>query len=225
MNKIFSLIPPQWQTFLASESSQEYLQNLDTFLSSQRKLTQIYPEEDLTFKSLEFFSPQETKVLILGQDPYHGLNQAHGLSFSVPPGEKFPPSLRNIFKELKSDLNIDPPIFGDLSKWAEQGVLLLNSILTVEAHKAASHQNAGWENFTDRIIQKLAKEQKHIIFILWGAFAQKKANLIDTSKHAIITSPHPSPLSAYRGFFGSKPFSRCNKQLSAWQLQPINWSL
>lgn len=225
MNKIFSLIPPSWQTFLAEETAQEYFKNLDSFLTEQRSKHTIYPKESLTFNSLGYFSPQETKVLILGQDPYHGENQAQGLSFSVPTGEKFPPSLRNIFKELKKDLNIEAPFFGDLSVWAEQGVLLLNSILSVEAHKPASHQNQGWEKFTDAIISKLSQEQEHIVFILWGAFAQKKATLINTNKHAIISSAHPSPLSAYRGFFDSKPFSRCNQQLAAWHLKPIDWSL
>ena len=225
MNKILSLIPPSWLAFLTEETAQEYFKNLDSYLDVQRIDHIIYPKEDLTFRSLEFFAPQKTKVLILGQDPYHGENQAHGLSFSVPPGEKFPPSLRNIFKELKNDLNIDPPFFGDLSKWAEQGVLLLNSVLSVEAHKPTSHQNQGWEKFTDAIISKLSQEQEHIVFILWGAFAQKKEALIDTSKHAIISSVHPSPLSAYRGFFDSKPFSRCNQHLTNWHLNPIDWSI
>ena len=225
MNKIFSLIPPAWQLFLKEESDKEYFQNLESFIETQRNEHRVYPSEGLTFKALDFFPPQETKVLILGQDPYHGENQAHGLAFSVPAGEKSPPSLRNIFKELKNDLNIDPPLFGDLSKWAAQGVLLLNSILSVEAHKAASHQNQGWENFTDSIIKRLSQQEKQIVFILWGAYAQKKAPLINMNKHAIISSAHPSPLSAHRGFLGSKPFSRCNQQLESWQLNPIDWSL
>ena len=225
MNKLLSLLPAFWRDYLAKETTQTYFENLDDFLIEQRKTSTIYPSEALTFRALEICPPQNTRLVILGQDPYHGENQAHGLAFSVPAGEKFPASLRNIFKELKSDLNIDPPFFGDLSKWAEQGVLLLNTVLTVEAHKAGSHQNKGWENFTDAIIRNLSEREKQLIFILWGSFAQKKAALIDQNKHTIISSAHPSPLSSYRGFFNSKPFSACNKQLSEWHLKPIDWSL
>jgi len=225
MNKLSTLLPSSWRDFLAAESRKDYFEKLDHFLLEARKHLPIYPSEELTFKALELCAPEKTRVLILGQDPYHGENQAHGLAFSVPAGEKSPPSLRNIFKELKGDLNIDPPFFGDLTQWSEQGVLLLNSVLSVEAHQAASHQNKGWEDFSDAIIQKLSQEQEHIVFILWGAFAQKKARFIDQSKHAIISSAHPSPLSAYRGFFNSKPFSRCNQQLRDWQLKPIDWAL
>tara|TARA_R110002050_G_scaffold265186_1_gene406173 strand:- start:1469 stop:2146 length:678 start_codon:yes stop_codon:yes gene_type:complete len=225
MNKLLSLLPPVWCDLLADETAQEYFKNLDSFLREQRKLLPIYPSEALVFRALEICPPQNTRVIILGQDPYHGENQAHGLAFSVPPGEKFPPSLRNIFKELKNDLNIDPPFFGDLSKWGKQGVLLLNTVLTVVAHKPGSHQNKGWENFTDAIIRQLSEREEQLVFILWGSFAQKKAALIDENKHAIICSAHPSPLSAYRGFFNSKPFSACNLQLKEWCLKPIDWSL
>jgi uracil-DNA glycosylase len=225
MNQLLSLLPHPWQSFLSTETSKDYFKTLDDFLQDQRKSHIIYPLEASTFEALALCAPKKTKVLILGQDPYHGPNQAHGLAFSVIAGQAFPPSLRNIFKELKSDLNIDPPLFGDLSRWGEQGVLLLNSVLSVQAQKAASHQNQGWEIFTNAIIQKLSQDEDKIVFILWGAFAQKKTSLIDQSKHLIISSPHPSPLSSYRGFFNSQPFSRCNLQLEEWHLKPIDWSL
>jgi uracil-DNA glycosylase len=164
------------------------------------------------------------KVVILGQDPYHGPGQAHGLSFSVPKGIAKPPSLMNILKELSSDLNISNRAHGDLSNWAEQGVLLLNSVLTVESGKAASHQNKGWEKFTDRVIQELNDKREGLVFILWGAYAQKKANFVDTKKNLVLSSAHPSPLSSHRGFFGSRPFSKANAWLISKDQEPIHWS-
>lgn len=225
MNNIFNHLPPSWRVLLVEELDKNYVKNLNEFFQREREDHQVFPPENLLFEALRLSPPNKTRVLILGQDPYHGPGQAHGLSFSVPAGNKFPPSLRNIFKELKNDLDIDPPLFGDLSAWALQGVLLLNSVLSVRAHQAASHQNKGWEKFSDAIIEKLSQKYSNIIFILWGSFAQKKAALIDPAKHFIISSAHPSPLSAHRGFFGSKPFSRCNDQLLAWQQKPIDWNI
>jgi uracil-DNA glycosylase len=167
--------------------------------------------------------PQDVRGVILGQDPYHGLGEAHGLAFSVQKGMKIPPSLRNIYKELESEFGIDLTRTANLTSWAEQGVLLLNSVLTVEKDKAGSHSKWGWEEFTNATIEFISKENAHVVFVLWGDYARKKTSLIDFSKHAIIESVHPSPLSAYRGFFGSKPFSKVNEQLSAWELAPISW--
>ncbi len=185
----------------------------------------IYPPKDYIFNALKLTSYENTKVVIVGQDPYHGENQAHGLSFSVQHGVKLPPSLQNIYRELKSDLGIPERSDGDLSNWARQGVLLLNAVLTVEKDKAASHRNLGWEPLTDYIIKILNKKDKPVVFILWGNFAKEKAKLITNPKHYIIISPHPSPLSAYSGFFGSKPFSKTNNYLISKGLKPIDWSL
>ena len=185
----------------------------------------VYPSEDAIFKALQLTPFEKVKVVILGQDPYHGPNQAMGLSFSVPPGERLPPSLRNIFKELASDLGIPPSRHGDLTAWAKQGVLLLNSILSVEQGQAGSHARVGWETITDGIIERLSREREHLVFVLWGAHAQKKAALIDRSKHLVIESAHPSPLSASRGFFGSRPFSRINDYLEKHGKEPIDWRL
>ncbi len=185
----------------------------------------IYPPKDYIFNALKLTSYENTKVVIVGQDPYHGENQAHGLSFSVQHAVKLPPSLQNIYRELKSDLGIPERSDGDLSNWARQGVLLLNAVLTVEKDKAASHRNLGWEPLTDYIIKILNKKDKPVVFILWGNFAKEKAKLITNPKHYIIISPHPSPLSAYSGFFGSKPFSKTNNYLISKGLKPIDWSL
>lgn len=182
-----------------------------------------YPEEKNIFTALALTPFEEVKVVILGQDPYHGEGQAHGLSFSVPQGVPQPPSLKNIFKELKSDLGIDPPPTGTLTGWAHQGVLLLNAILTVRAGEPASHRGCGWEECTDEILSCISQEREHVVFILWGKYAQSKKNLIDTTKHCVIESAHPSPLSAYAGFFGSKPFSRTNEYLSQHGKVPIAW--
>lgn len=189
------------------------------------ELKEIYPPKDYIFNALKLTSYKDTKVVIVGQDPYHGEGEAHGLSFSVQKGVKIPPSLKNIYKELYSDLGIVPVDNGDLSKWAKQGVLLLNSVLTVEKDKAASHRNIGWDALTDYIIKLLNLKEEPIVFILWGNFAKKKAKLITNEKHLIITSAHPSPLSASRGFFGSKPFSKVNNFLVNNKLKPIDWKV
>ena len=184
----------------------------------------IYPPKDYIFNALKLTNYENTKVVIVGQDPYHGENQAHGLSFSVQKGIKLPPSLQNIYKELESDLEIKPRLDGDLTGWAKQGVLLLNAVLTVEKDKAGSHRNWGWELLTDYIIKVLNKKDSPIVFILWGNFAKEKAKLITNPKHFIIISSHPSPFSAYSGFFGSKPFSKTNNYLAKNNLTPIDWS-
>lgn len=184
----------------------------------------IYPPKDYIFNALKLTNYENTKVVIVGQDPYHGENQAHGLSFSVQKGIKLPPSLQNIYKELESDLGIKPRLDGDLTGWAKQGVLLLNAVLTVEKDKAGSHRNLGWELLTDYIIKALNKKDTSVVFILWGNFAKEKAKLITNPKHFIIISPHPSPFSAYSGFFGSKPFSKTNNYLIKNNLEPIDWS-
>lgn len=189
------------------------------------ELKEIYPPKDYIFNALRLTSYKDTKVVIVGQDPYHGEGEAHGLSFSVQKGVKIPPSLKNIYKELYSDLGIVPEDNGDLSNWAKQGVLLLNSVLTVEKDKAASHRNIGWDALTDYIIKLLNLKEEPIVFILWGNFAKKKAKLITNPKHLIITSAHPSPLSASRGFFGSKPFSKVNNFLVNNKLKPIDWKV
>ena len=185
----------------------------------------ICPPKDYIFNALKLTSYKNTKVVIVGQDPYHGEHQAHGLSFSVQKGVKLPPSLQNIYKELESDLGIPPRNDGDLTGWAKQGVLMLNAVLTVEKDKAASHRNLGWEPMTDYIIKLLNKKDEPVVFILWGNFAKEKAKLITNPKHYIIMSPHPSPFSAYSGFFGSKPFSKTNEFLTKNKMQPIDWSL
>jgi uracil-DNA glycosylase len=211
---------------LASELKAPYMQELQSFLLKEKKLKKvIYPKESDVFAALNFTPFDQVKVVILGQDPYHGANQAHGLCFSVKPGIKIPPSLVNIFKELKEDLGITPPTNGSLENWAKQGVLLLNNVLTVEDGKAASHHLKGWEEFTNKIIELLNDQKKNLVFILWGAPAQKKAKGVNEKKHFILKSPHPSPLSSYRGFFGSKPFSQTNTYLESKGISPINWDV
>lgn len=185
----------------------------------------IFPTKKDIFKALEITPLENIKAIILGQDPYHGLGEANGLAFSVNKGVKIPPSLRNIFKELNSDLGVKIPTHGDLTSWAKQGVLLLNSVLTVEKDKPASHKNIGWEEYTDNLISEISNRKNHVVFILWGKYAQSKANLIDREKHLLILTPHPSPFSARNGFFGSKPFSRCNSWLIEKEIEPIDWSL
>jgi uracil-DNA glycosylase len=184
----------------------------------------IYPKPDALFKALNATPLDAVEVVILGQDPYHGPGQAHGLSFSVPAGTALPPSLRNIFKELAADLGVKPPPSGYLGGWAEQGVLLLNAVLTVEGGAAGSHAGRGWERFTDKILAVLSREKTGLVFVLWGSYAQKKRALIDESKHLVLTSAHPSPLSAHRGFFGSRPFSQINAYLKATGQRPIDWA-
>jgi uracil-DNA glycosylase len=212
-----------WKDALIDEFSKEYFVKLTDFVKNKYKEAVVYPPPGKIFEAFNLCPFERVKVVILGQDPYHGPNQAHGLSFSVPEGQQRPPSLLNIYKELNNDLGIQPRQNGNLTHWAEQGVFLLNAILTVEDSKPASHQNMGWETFTDAVIKTISDKKDHVVFILWGAYAQKKGLIIDESKHFIIKSVHPSPLSASRGFFGSKPFSKTNEFLSAHGIEPITW--
>jgi len=219
-------IAASWKTILQDEFQKEYFLDLDNFLKEESEKYLIFPPKDLIFNAFNKTPFSSVKVVIVGQDPYHGDGQAQGLAFSVPNGMTFPPSLRNIFKELKTDLSCEIPFAGNLEKWAESGVLLINETLTVRAHQAASHQKKGWERFTDTLIQKISDEKEHLVFILWGNYAQKKIKLIDSEKHCIIKSAHPSPLSANRGgFFGTKPFSKANDCLKKYGLEPIDWCL
>ncbi|MFT4764972.1 MAG: uracil-DNA glycosylase [Oleispira sp.] len=222
-----SHLPKDWQKLLKAEFDQPYMQSLQTFLESEQEQGKtIYPSADQIFTAFKLTSLTSVKVVILGQDPYHGPDQAHGLSFSVPRHiTKLPPSLKNIYKELNTDLGIPIATTGDLTHWAEQGVLLLNAMLTVERKNAGSHQKQGWENFTDQVIQRLSDQSEGIVFVLWGAYAQKKSSLIDESKHLVLKGIHPSPLSAHRGFFGSKPFSLINQYLSSNNKAEIDWAL
>lgn len=211
-----------WRPVLAAQTTQDYWKSLITFVNQERQAGAVYPKSADVFKALHLTPFSQVKVVILGQDPYHGPGQAMGLSFSVPQGVPLPPSLVNIYKELHSDLGITRTT-GDLTDWATQGVLLLNAVLTVRAHSAASHQGKGWEKFTDAILQAISDRSDHVVFILWGGFARKKKMLIDAAKHTVIESPHPSPLSAYAGFFGSKPFSAANQALQKHGQPPIRW--
>lgn len=219
------IIHNSWQEVLADEFEKDYYQQLRIFLKNEYATQKIHPDMYHVYEALELTPYEEVKVVILGQDPYHGANQAHGLSFSVQPGVKTPPSLVNIYKELKNDLGIEPVSHGNLVTWAKQGVLLLNTVLTVREGQAYSHRGKGWEQLTDAIIEKLNERDKPIVFILWGKPAQEKMKMIDKSRHIIITAPHPSPLSAHRGFFGSKPFSKTNDALLALGETPIDWQL
>jgi uracil-DNA glycosylase len=215
-----------WLKQLSDEFAKPYMQTLKKFLLQEKQAKKIiYPAGDLIFNAFNLTPFDEVKVVILGQDPYHGPNQAHGLCFSVMPGVDIPPSLRNIYKELEQDLNIKPVKHGFLESWAKQGVLLLNAVLTVEQGLAASHQGKGWEQFTDQVIMKLNARKKPVIFVLWGKYAGGKIKFIDQSRHHILKSAHPSPLSAYQGFFGNKHFSTINKILLSEGMQPINWQL
>ncbi len=219
-------LEPSWLEQLEDQFEQPYMLRLKEFLLREKQAGKtIYPKGAEIFQAFKETPFSEVKVVILGQDPYHGTGQAHGLSFSVQPGVAPPPSLINIYKELSDDLGITPPTGGTLTAWCHQGVLLLNSILTVEAHKAASHHGRGWEEFTDRVIECIATKLESVVFILWGSYAAKKGASINQEKHLIIKSPHPSPLSAYRGFFGSKPFSKTNEFLISRGKTPINWEL
>lgn len=219
------IIHNSWQTILTDEFEKEYYQKLRNFLKKEYTTQKIHPDMYHIYEALELTPYEKVKVVILGQDPYHGVNQAHGLSFSVQPGVKIPPSLNNIYKELQSDLGISPAKHGNLVSWAKQGVLLLNTVLTVREGQAYSHRGKGWEILTDKIIEKLNEREKPIVFILWGKPAQEKMKMIDKSRHIILTSAHPSPLSAHRGFLGSKPFSKTNDALMALGETPIDWQL
>jgi uracil-DNA glycosylase len=218
-------IPPRWQPALGAETDKRYFRELAAFVAAERASKTIFPSHDDVFRALALTPPDEVKVLLLGQDPYHDHGQAHGLCFSVLPPTRPPPSLKNIFRELKSDLGIDVPDgVGDLSAWGRQGVLLLNTVLTVVAHEAASHKKKGWETFTDAVITAVNDSAAPVVFCLWGAHAQKKAKLVDASRHVVLESAHPSPLSMKK-FFGSKPFSKMNAALVAKGRTPIDWSL
>ncbi|MBX7205199.1 MAG: uracil-DNA glycosylase [Bacteroidia bacterium] len=215
-----------WKQLLIQEFSKDYFVKLKQFLLNEKQNRQtIYPPGNKIFAAFDYTPFDKVKVVILGQDPYHGTGQANGLCFSVAPGIKQPPSLQNIFKELENDLGISPPVSGDLTPWARQGVLLLNATLTVKANQAGSHQNQGWEVFTDKVIQLLSDHKEHLVFILWGKYAQGKETFIDKQKHLIIKSAHPSPFSAYSGFFGSKPFSKTNSYLISKGISPVNFAL
>ncbi len=214
-----------WIKIIEEEQTKPYYQNLMAFLDEEYAHKTIYPPREQLFTCFEACAYEKVKVVIIGQDPYHGENQAHGLCFSVQKGEKIPPSLRNIYKELQSDLGIEPVSHGYLMDWAKQGVFLLNAVMSVEARKAGSHQKKGWENFTDTIIQKLNERKEGIVFLLWGNWAIKKSELITNPQHVILTSAHPSPLSASRGFFGSKPFSKANQALEKMGHRPIDWRI
>jgi uracil-DNA glycosylase len=215
-----------WQTVLAGEKQQPYFQKIMDFVKSERaKGKTIYPQQSDIFNALKYTPFEDVKVVIIGQDPYHGPGQAHGLCFSVLPGIKPPPSLQNIFKELHSDIGFKIPNHGTLIKWAEQGVLLLNAVLTVEAGKPQSHANIGWETFTDKIIRTLNDEKEGVIFLLWGSPAQRKGSHIDTKRHHVLKAAHPSPLSAHRGFLGCKHFSKTNDLLGKMGKKTINWQI
>jgi uracil-DNA glycosylase len=225
-DSIAKTLDPQWQRQLGDELKKDYMLSLQEFLAAgQQQGAVIYPPQSQWFAALNSTAFDQVKVVILGQDPYHGSGQAHGLCFSVLPNVKVPPSLANIYKELKSDLGVEPPNHGCLTSWAEQGVLLLNATLTVEQGQAGSHQGKGWETFTDSIISKINDQRQGVIFMLWGSYAQKKASMIDAERHLVLQSVHPSPLSAYRGFFGCGHFSQANHYLRSQELEPIDWQL
>lgn len=216
-------IESSWKSRLQDEFEQSYFVNLTGFVRGEYSKHRVFPAGNQIFQAFDLCPFDKTKVVILGQDPYHEPNQAHGLCFSVNEGVSFPPSLINIFKEIADDLGIPAPTSGNLGRWAEQGVLLLNATLTVRAHTAGSHQNKGWEQFTDAVIHRLAEERDNLVFILWGSYAIRKGAFIDQNRHLVLTSPHPSPLSAYRGFFGNKHFSKANTYLEAHQIESIRW--
>ena len=216
-------IEPSWKSKLEIEFEKEYFLRLSGFVKEEYRKNTIYPPGSLIFNAFNLCPFQKVKAVIIGQDPYHGQGQAHGLCFSVREGIDFPPSLINIFKEIESDIGIKRPVNGNLERWAEQGVLLLNATLTVREHQAGSHQKKGWEEFTDSVISILNIDRENIVFFLWGAYAQKKGESINRSKHLVLESVHPSPLSAYRGFFGNKHFSKCNDYLKTHGIEPINW--
>lgn len=226
MNQRKIMLDKQWLDHLQPEFDKPYMHELSSFLRQQKEAGHIiYPAGEQIFAALNATPLDKVKVVILGQDPYHGENQAHGLSFSVPVGVPIPPSLINIYKELQEDLNCKMPLHGNLTQWAEQGVLLLNSVLTVEHSKAASHKGKGWEEFTDQVIRVLDQNTQHVVFLLWGAYAQRKGRVIDRDRHLVLQTVHPSPLSAYRGFLGCQHFSQANSYLEKHKREPINWQI
>ncbi|MBT5138953.1 MAG: uracil-DNA glycosylase [Acidimicrobiaceae bacterium] len=214
-----------WDAVLRTEFDKPYWTELWEFVEAERSAHEVYPPHDEVFAAMHLTPYAEVKVLILGQDPYHGPGQAHGLCFSVCAGVRVPPSLANIYKEMETDLGVSIPLSGNLEHWARQGVLLLNTSLTVRSGEAASHQGRGWEVFTDEVIRAVSRKSDRVVFVLWGSSARKKTFLIDQSRHVVIESPHPSPLSAYRGFFGSRPFSRANAALVEAGREPVDWRL
>jgi uracil-DNA glycosylase len=225
MEKPEPKIEPGWLEVLRPEFDKPYFTELKSFLLEEKKMYHVYPPGNRIFAAFDHTPFSKVKVVILGQDPYHGDGQAHGLCFSVPNGIALPPSLQNIYKELNTDLGIPVARSGNLEKWADQGVLLLNATLTVRANQAGSHQRHGWENFTDEVIRQLSARHSGLIFILWGSYAQAKETMIDTSKHFVLKAVHPSPLSVYRGFFGCRHFSKTNELLSKAGKEPIDWNL
>ncbi len=216
-------IEPTWKSKLQNEFEKDYFIKLSAFVKEEYRVNTVYPPGGLIFNAFNLCPFEKVKAVIIGQDPYHGPGQAHGLCFSVRDGVDFPPSLVNIFKEIASDTGIGRPLSGDLGRWSSQGVLLLNATLTVRAHQAGSHQKKGWEQFTDSVISVLNNEKQNLVFFLWGAYAQKKGESIDRSRHLVLESVHPSPLSAMRGFFGNNHFSKCNAYLKEHGIEPINW--
>ena len=218
-----SMINNDWLSVLAPEFKKPYYAKLYQFVKEEYHTHVVYPPSEDIFNAFHFTPLKEVKVLILGQDPYHDVGQAHGLCFSVQEGVAQPPSLQNIFKEIHSETGAPIPASGDLTRWARQGVLLLNSLLTVRAHQPGSHQGKGWEQFTDAVIAALNREREHLVFLLWGSYAIRKGSLVDSSRHLVLTSPHPSPLSSYRGFFGNHHFTLCNDYLIQHGQQPILW--
>ncbi|HEX2979286.1 MAG TPA: uracil-DNA glycosylase [Anaerolineaceae bacterium] len=218
-------IPDSWLPALVGETTQPYYQQLYRFIGDERRKYKVYPPGEDVFNALRYTPFEHVRVVIIGQDPYHEEHQAHGLAFSVQPGVTTPPSLVNIYKELRDDIEFRPPNHGCLIPWAEQGVLLLNAVLTVRAHQANSHQGKGWETFTDAVLRAVNAKHSRVVFLLWGSYAQRKAEWIDTSRHTVLKAPHPSPLSAARGFFGCRHFSKTNTALQAAGLPPIDWQL
>ncbi|MFE8605190.1 uracil-DNA glycosylase [Archangium violaceum] len=225
MGSMKDRLPKDWRKELKDVLDSPEFAELEAFVAEERRERTVYPSEEDLFSAFRLTPYGDVKVLLLGQDPYHGPGQAHGLAFSVQPGVKPPPSLVNIFKELESDVGAPKPKDGSLVPWAEQGVLLLNAVLTVRQSEPNAHEGHGWEHFTDAVIQKVSDKPEPVVFILWGSYAQKKKALIDTSKHIVLEAPHPSPLSAKKGFFGSKPFSRVNEALKKAGREPIDWEL
>lgn len=225
MTVVRPVIEESWKEVLGKEFEQPYFQALKAFLVEEKRVGPVYPPGKNIFEAFNRTPFNKVKVVILGQDPYHGPGQAHGLCFSVPGDVVFPPSLQNIFRELQTDVDIPYPKSGNLSRWADQGVLLLNATLTVRANQAGSHQKKGWETFTDAVIRKLSQKREKLVFICWGSYARNKKQLIDQARHYVLEAPHPSPLSVYRGFFGCKHFSKTNDLLILNGIKPIDWSL
>lgn len=220
---MFLKIADPWKNILQPEFDKSYFKELTTFVKDEYKNHDCFPKQEDIFAAFNFCSLEDLKVVIIGQDPYHDKGQANGLCFSVQDGMKHPPSLKNIFKEIATDLNQEIPQSGNLERWAKQGVLLLNATLTVRAHEAGSHQKKGWETFTDAVIKQISKEKENVIYLLWGKFAESKIKLIDTETHSVFTAPHPSPLGAWRGWFGSKHFSKTNEVLKVLNKPTIKW--